>query len=31
MAALGAFMGARLLMGRAYEGDPTRLPPSRSA
>ncbi|RSX54582.1 transposase [Bifidobacterium samirii] len=25
MAALGAFMGAGLLMGRAYEGDPTRL------
>ena len=25
MAALGAFMGARLLMDRAYEGDPTRL------
>ena len=25
MAALGAFMGARLLMDRAYGGDPTRL------
>ena len=25
MVALGAFMGARLLMDRAYEGDPTRL------
>ena len=25
MAALGAFMGAGLLMDRAYEGDPTRL------
>ncbi|KAA8821140.1 IS5 family transposase [Bifidobacterium vespertilionis] len=25
MAALGPFMGARLLMDRAYEGDPTRL------
>ncbi|BAQ30365.1 hypothetical protein [Bifidobacterium scardovii] len=25
MAALGAFMGARLLMDRAYEGDSTRL------
>ena len=26
MAALGAFMGAHLLMDRAYEGDSTRLP-----
>ena len=26
MAALGASVGARPLMGRAYEGDPTRLP-----
>ena len=26
MAALGAFMGAHPLMGRAYEGDSTRLP-----
>ena len=25
MAALGAFMGARLLVGRAHEGDSTRL------